>query len=96
MTYTVFETIESEIGECALPYLINGDASALDDEYQCIVDEWFSASTDDWRDSDDNLWVYSHMAVIDDSREEYSFDELTGYYGATQKVALFFTMLRPN
>lgn len=91
MTFTLFETIESVIGEFALPYLINADATGLDDEEQTLIDEWFSASTDDWRDSDDNLWVYSHMAVIDDSREEFQYDEITGHYGATQKVALFFT-----
>lgn len=91
MTFTLFETIESVIGEFSLPYLINADATGLDDEEQTLIDEWFSASTDDWRDSDDNLWVYSHMAVIDDSREEFQYDEITGHYGATQKVALFFT-----
>jgi len=92
MTFTVFETIEEEIGEFALPYLINADPSGLDDEEQTLIDEWFIASTDDWRDSDDNLWVYSHMAVVDDSRNEFSFDAVTGHYGATQRVALFFVM----
>lgn len=92
MTFTVFETIECVVGEFALPYLINADASGLDDEEQTLIDEWFSASTDDWRDSDDNLWVYSHMVVIDYSREEFEFDEITGHYGTTQRVALFFAM----
>lgn len=92
MTFTVFETIECVIGEFALPYLINADATGLDDEEQTLIDEWFSASTDDWRDTDDNLWVYSHMVVIDYSREEFEFDEITGHYGTTQKVALFFAM----
>jgi len=92
MTFTVFETIECVIGEFALPYLINSDPSDLDDEEQTLIDEWFSASTDDWRDSDDNLWVYSHMVVIDHSREEFEYDEITGHYGTTQRVALFFAM----
>ncbi len=90
MTFTVYETFEYEIGEFALPCLINADSTGLDDEEQTLVDEWFSASTDDWRDADDNLWVYSHMSVVDDSREEFSFDDITGHYGATQKVILFF------
>ena len=91
MTFTVYETFEYEIGEFALPCLINADSTGLDDEEQTLIDEWFSASTDDWRDADDNLWVYSHMSVVDDSREEFSFDDITGHYGATQKVILFFT-----
>ena len=90
MTFTVYETFEYEIGEFALPYLINADSTGLDDEEHALVDEWFSASTDQWRDADDNLWVYTHMSVVDDSGKEFSFDDITGHYGATQKVTLFF------
>ena len=90
MTFTVHETFEYEIGEFALPYLINADSTGLADEEHALVDEWFDASTDQWRDADDNLWVYTHMSVVEGSHNEFAYDDITGHYGVTQKVILFF------
>ena len=90
MTFTEHETFEYSIGEFALPYLINADSTGLNDEEHSLVDEWFDSSTDQWRDADDNLWVYTHMSVVEDSREEFAYDDITGHYGTTQKVILFF------
>jgi hypothetical protein len=30
------------------------------------------------------------MSVVEDSREEFAYDDITGHYGTTQKVILFF------
>lgn len=87
---TVYETLDYAIGSFALSYLINGDATGLDEEEHTMVDEWFSHATDTWYDTDDNKWVFGHLALIDDSHDEFAYDELTGYYGDVHTVRLHF------
>ena len=90
MTTLIFSRLTYSVGEFALSYLVNGDPSGLSDEDQCLIDEWFSHATDDFFDADDNRWTYSHLAVKDDSRNEFAFDDVTSLYGSIYMVELFF------
>ena len=89
---TVFSGQTHQIAEWYLPYLINGDNSGLDEEEQVLVDSWFDHATDDWRDADDNLWVYSHIDVVRDSREEFAMCDVATVRATTVKVMLYFRL----
>lgn len=90
-TGLVFEQRVYKVGTYFLSYLINGDASGLEDDDQTMVDEWFTHAKDDWRDADDNLWVYSHMDVDTDNGDEFAYDEISMYYGTVVPLTIYFT-----
>ena len=89
-TSTPFEAIDHNIGAWALPYLINGDLSDMSDEEQAMVDSWLDRATDDWKDSDDNLWLFAHESLDSDSLNEFGIDEITGLRGPVYTVQMIF------
>jgi hypothetical protein len=91
-THICFTGQTHQIAEWYLPYLVNGDNSGLDDEEQMLVDSWFDHATDDWRDADDNLWVYAHLDVVRDSREEFAMCDVATVRATTVKVTLYFRL----
>lgn len=91
----IFNAVKYSVGEFALPYLVNADASSLTEEDQCLVDEWFANATEDWYDADDNRWTYSHLSVDMDTGEEFAYDHVSGYYGKIYIVTLLFTRVNP-
>lgn len=91
----MFETLKYSVGEFALPYLVNGDATSLSDNDQELVDEWFANATMDWVDADDNRWTYSHLSADMGSVDDFAYDDVSGYYGKIYTVTLFFTRVNP-
>jgi len=71
------ETLKYTIGAWAMPFLVNGDTSGLSDGEITGIEIWHDLVTDDWRDSDDNLWVFFSESVDSDSRQ-FGRDEITG------------------
>lgn len=80
------------VGAWALSYLVNGDASGLEDGEQEQVDEWLQSNTQTWHDADDNKWVYSHESVKTGSHDEFGRDEITGLRGPVYEVELLFRL----
>lgn len=89
-TQIPFEIHTYYVGAWALPYLVNVDASGLEDEEQLQVDEWVDTVTQSWRDADDNLWVFSHESVDADGYDEFGVDDITGLRGPVYAVELLF------
>lgn len=93
-TQIPFEIHTYYVGAWALPYLVNGDDSGLEDGEQEQIDEWVSTVTQSWRDADDNLWVFSHEAVDSDKYgakfDEFGVDDITGLHGPVYAVELLF------
>jgi hypothetical protein len=89
-TQIPFEQIEYSVGAWALPYLVNGDASGLEDGEQEQIDEWVSTVTQSWRDADDNLWLFAYVSVDTDSYDEFGVDDITGLRGPVYRVELLF------
>ena len=89
-TSTPFEIINHSVGAWALPYLINADLSDMSDEEQAMVDSWLDRATDDWRDSDDNLWLFAHESLDSDSYTEFGVDEITALRGPVYTVQMLF------
>jgi hypothetical protein len=92
---SAFETLKYSVGEFAIPYLVNADASGISEEDQCLIDEWFSAATEDWYDADYNRWTYSHLSVDMESGEEFAYDEVSGYFGKIYTVTMLFSRVNP-
>jgi hypothetical protein len=86
----IFEEIKYTVGAWALPYLVNGDASGLEDGEQEQIDEWLREATASWRDTDDNLWVFAHESVDTDSHDEFARDDITGLHGSVYTVSMMF------
>lgn len=80
------------VGAWALPYLVNGDASGLEDGEQEQIDEWLQSKTQTWRDADDNEWVYSHESVKTERHDEFGRDDITGLHGPVYEVELLFRL----
>ncbi len=59
-----------------MPFLVNGDTSDLNDGEITGIEIWHDYVTDDWRDSDDNLWVFFSESVVSDSKQ-FGRDEIT-------------------
>lgn len=85
-----YDTVEWDIGTYALPYLVNGDATGLNDDDQYMVDKWFAHAAFGWEDADGNKWAFTHIGVLDGTEKEFSYDEISGYYGVVQTVAMHF------
>lgn len=71
-----FEIHKHTVGAWAMPFLVNGDTSGLSDEEITGIEMWHDYVTDDWRDSDDNLWVFFSESVVSDSKQ-FGRDEIT-------------------
>ena len=84
------------VGAWALPYLVNGDSSGLEDGEQEQIDEWLQSSTQTWRDADDNKWVFSHESVQTESHDEFGVDAITGLRGSVYEVELLFRLEANN
>ena len=83
------------VGAWALSYLVNGDASGMEDGEQEQIDEWLQSNTQTWRDADDNEWVYSHESVQTEKQEtynEFGRDDITGLHGPVYEVELLFRL----
>jgi hypothetical protein len=93
-TQIPFEEIQYSVGAWALPYLVNGDISGLEDEEQLQIDEWVDTVTQSWRDADDNLWVFAYEAIdadkYGDQFDEFGVDDITGLRGPVYRVTLVF------
>lgn len=89
-TQIPFEIHTYYVGAWALPYLVNGDASGLEDGEQEQIDEWLQFMTETWHDADDNKWVFSHESVDMGSRDEFGVDDITGLRGPVYAVELLF------
>lgn len=89
-TQIPFEVHTYTVGAWALPYLVNGDASGLEDEEREQIDEWTVQATETWRDADDNKWVFSHESVNTDEHDEFGVDAITGLRGPVYVVELLF------
>ena len=80
------------VGAWALSYLVNGDASGLEDGEQEQIDEWLQSNTQTWHDADDNKWVYSHESVRAENYDEFKRDDITGLHGPVYEVELLFRL----
>jgi len=60
--------IEYTIGAWALPYLVNGDASGLDDAEHALLDRWLDDAVSAFKDDDGQRWEFSHEVIDTDSR----------------------------
>lgn len=87
-----FESITYNIGTYALPYLINDDASSLEDEDQYAIDDWVEGATEDWEDSDGNKWTFSHWSTTGDV-EELCLDAISDSWAQTEKVEALFRLM---
>lgn len=85
-----FTEVVYTIGVWALPYLVNGDASGLEDAEQAQVDNWLDTATAAFTDDDGQRWEFSHEVVDTDSRLEFGYDEITGLRGDVYTVTMFF------
>jgi len=85
-----FEIHTHNVGAWALPYLVNGDASGLEDAEQEQIDEWMQSKTQTWHDADDNRWVFSHESVKVDKHDEFGVDDITHLHGPVYQVELLF------
>jgi hypothetical protein len=90
MAQIIFEEVKHTVGAWALPYLVNGDASGLEDSEQNQIDEWLEVATASWRDADDNLWVFAHESVDTDSHDEFARDDITDLHGSVYTVSMMF------
>lgn len=90
MKKVTFTEVVYTIGAWALPYLVNVDASGLEDGEQQLIDEWLDKATGSFVDDDGQRWVYSHENIDTDSRNEFGYDELTNLRGEVYTVKMFF------
>ncbi len=90
MKQVVFTEIVYTIGGWALSYLVNGDASGLEDGEQTDIDSWLDTATASFTDDDGQHWVFSHESVDTDSRNEFGYDEITNLRGEVYTVTMFF------
>jgi len=90
MKEVVFTEIVYTIGGWALSYLVNGDASGLEDEDQTQIDNWLDTATASFTDADGQRWEFSHEDVDADSRNEFGYDEITGLRCDVYTVTMFF------
>lgn len=89
-TQIPFEIHAYSVGAWALPYLVNGDASGLEDGEKEQINEWLETTSATWYDADDNKWVYSHESVDTNSYDEFGVDDITGEFGNVYRVELLF------
>jgi hypothetical protein len=89
-TQIPFEIHTYNVGAWALPYLVNGDASGLEDGEQKQIDIWLQFMTETWHDADDNKWVFSHESVNTDSYDEFGHDDITCLRGPVYEIELLF------
>ena len=92
MAIITFNGATHRIASHYLPALINGDHSGLASSDEAQLTAWWDVATDDWRDADDNLWVYAHCDVVDDSHDEFARCEVTGLYADTHEIVLHFRL----
>jgi|GEM_PF-3042158 len=85
-----FAEVVYTIGSWALPYLVNGDASGLEDVEYALLDRWLDDAVSAFKDDDGQRWEFSHDAIDTDSREEFGYDEITGLRGDVYTVTMFF------
>jgi hypothetical protein len=85
-----FAEVVYTIGSWALSYLVNGDASGLEDKEQAQVDRWLDDAVSSFTDDDGQRWEFSHEAVDTDSRLEFGYDEITGLRGDVYTVTMYF------
>ena len=87
-----FESITYNIGTYALSYLINGDASSLEDEDQYAIDDWVEGATESWEDSDGNMWVFGHWGQTGDV-DDFGVDAISDSWAQTEKVNAMFRLM---
>lgn len=90
MNKVTFTEVVYTIGAWALPYLVNGDASGLEDGEQQTLDDWLDTATGSFIDDDGQRWVFAHEDVDTDSRDEFGYDEITRLRGDVYTVKMFF------
>lgn len=90
MRKITFLEIEYTIGAWALPYLVNGDASGLEDAEHALVDRWLDDAVSAFTDDDGQRWVFAHEDIDTDSRLEFGYDEITCLRGEVYTVKMFF------
>jgi len=90
MKQVVFTEIVYTIGGWALSYLVNGDASGLEDGEQTDIDSWLDTATASFTDDDGQRWEFAHEDVDTDSRNEFGYDEITNLRGEVYTVTMFF------
>lgn len=86
-----FEIIKHRIGEWALSPIINGDYSGIDEGDDALLSSWMDWAQDDWVDSDDNTWMFSHWGSIDD-HNEFAECEITTLHGDTYTIDAVFKL----
>lgn len=87
---SMFETITHNVGCWAASALVNGDVSGLNDEDSEVLHAWFASATRDWVDTDGNHWVYTHLSINTDERDEFAYDDVSGYYCDVYPTTLYF------
>lgn len=87
----IFEHITYKVAEHFLPYLVNGDASGLEDDEVAMMDEWLATATVGWSDADGNEWVYAHESIDPDSEGDFSECEVCCKLAICHEVKLHFT-----
>lgn len=85
-----YKEIAYTVGSWALPYIINGDATALEGFEQKQVDDWLDTALTTYTDTDGQRWVYAHDVVDTDSRNEFGVDEITGLRGEVYTMTVLF------
>ena len=86
----IFESTKHTIAQHYLPALVNGDFTGMDEDDIALFKSWLEWATQPWKDTGDNLWVFAHEAVVDDSENEFAHCEVSDLHAATADVLLHF------
>lgn len=86
-----FETTAHRIGDWALNYLVNADASGLDEWELDAVKLWEANTTTSWIDADGNNWEFSHWSIGD--FDDFARDDIRGLMGSAVTVFAHFALV---
>jgi hypothetical protein len=84
-----FIAVDYTIAEHYLPYLINDDASGLDDRELESIDGWVINTIEAAYDAPEG-YVFAHFSY-DDNVDEFGIDEVSGLRGRVTTIQALFT-----
>jgi hypothetical protein len=86
----IFECTKHRIGQQYLPALINNDYTGLDDYEELQLAEWLEKVCTSWTDADGHSWAFGHIAMIDNTEDDFALCEVASMRGATIDVLMNF------
>lgn len=88
-----FEVKDWVISAHFLPAILDHDCVALSGDELKMLDNWMDYATESWSDGNEQEWVYTHAALLDNT-DEIGQCEITNMCGHTQTLRLHFVMKR--